>query len=348
MIIFDGNGDAISFNDETSPDTRYTGLTKVHINGQFNRGLALEWFYKLLALFPDIPGELKSAVVVSKFKDLSPEIRNTIWSGLSSVRIHIVDPRPNYRRGDDLLREIWKDEGAPEMLRQMAEKGVSGARSLLARLREIVAESILKDSTAVRVQELGRALVDPFGPVELDELPFFNADKEHLKPPITVRHFGKPTNIVGDVSSWSAKSSAAFQSALDAATIPEDFDEMSYRFGFERILIRRMMNELRRTHAFDKGNERHIKLLESTRRSMIDDLAAHARAFRLVTRPGFVEVESRESYYIQAADFAAGIASDIYASQTLVGVVKHFEYVTYNGVRVSLADAEEEMRREKN
>lgn len=47
---------------------------------------------------------------------------------------------------------------------------------------------------------------------------------------------------------------------------------------------------------------------------------------------------------MQAADFAAGIASDIYATHRLIGVVERFEYVTFNGERVSRTDAEEEMR----
>ncbi|MGA8313239.1 MAG: hypothetical protein WB755_24660 [Terriglobales bacterium] len=58
-----------------------------------------------------------------------------------------------------------------------------------------------------------------------------------------------------------------------------------------------------------------------------------------------MELESKESYYLQAADFGAGIASDIYASHKLIGVVERFEYVTFNGVRVSRSDAEEEMKK---
>ena len=78
---------------------------------------------------------------------------------------------------------------------------------------------------------------------------------------------------------------------------------------------------------------------------MIDELSADERFFALIGRQsGFVELESKESYYVQAADFAAGIASDIYASHKLIGVVERFEYVTFNGERVSRADAEEEMK----
>ena len=59
-----------------------------------------------------------------------------------------------------------------------------------------------------------------------------------------------------------------------------------------------------------------------------------------------MELESKESYYVQAADFAAGISGDIYASHKLIGVVERFEFVSFNGVRVSRADAEHEMKEE--
>jgi len=166
MILFSRDGDAISFNDESSPHSHATGGTKVCINGQVNRALSVEWFYKLLALFPDIPGELKSARIIAGFNKLPTESRNSIWRSLRRVQIHIVDAR------------------------------------------------------------------------------------------------------------W-----------------------------FYRVIAMR--------------------------------------------RPGFIELESKGSHYIQAADFAAGIASDIYASHKLTGVVERFEYVTFNGERVSLSDAEEHVRKEK-
>ena len=48
---------------------------------------------------------------------------------------------------------------------------------------------------------------------------------------------------------------------------------------------------------------------------------------------------------MQAADVAAGIASKLLETENLVAVVKSFEYVTYNGRRLSVSDAEEETRR---
>lgn len=346
MIIFDRSGGAISFNDESSPHTHLTGRTKVCIDAQVNRALSLEWFHKLRALFPDLPGELKSAVVIAKFKDLPVETRDRVWRSLQRVHIHIVDPRPHYRRFDNLVRRSWKNEGAPERLRAMAAEGSPLARYMLDRMREFVAESVLADSTAVKVQLLGRALSDPlFGMNSPESLsPFFGRSSRESAPAITLENFKRgregKRDVVRNVASWSAKAAAAFHAALDAA---EEDDEMT-GFDFGRSLRRRMTQELLPRHAFDKGNRPHIDLLEQTRRSIIDELSANERIYRLGKRPGFVELESKESYYVQAADFAAGIASDIYATHKLIGVVERFEYVTFNGDRVSRADAEEEMK----
>lgn len=349
VIIFDGDDDAISFNDEGSPDSRRTGQTKVHINAQVNRSLSLDWFYRLLAFFPDIRRELKSGIIVAKFKDLPSETRDRIWRSLYRVRIHIVDPRPHYRRAENMLRKSWRKEDAPEKLRQMVAEGSPVARYILATMREMVADLILRNSTAMRVQSLGRAFSDPlFGMKLPDELSFFFGSRRDSTPLITLEDFGRTSdrNVVRNVASWSAKASAAFHAAHDAAWDTDGDDATYGRFDFGRAARRRMAQELLPSHAFDKGNRPHIDLLEHSRQSMIDEFAANDRFYAVIAgRPGFMEVESKESYYVQAADFAAGIASDVYATHRLIGIVGRFEYVSFNGIRVSRADAEEERRK---
>ena len=70
MLIGAGHPDAVSFNDVGSPDGRLTSGLKIHINAQVVRVEDLNWYYKLLQLCPDIPGELKSAVVSERFDNL--------------------------------------------------------------------------------------------------------------------------------------------------------------------------------------------------------------------------------------------------------------------------------------
>jgi hypothetical protein len=124
------------------------------------------------------------------------------------------------------------------------------------------------------------------------------------------------------------------------------------RFADGDFLRRKMAAQLLPVHAFDEGNQKHLNLLEEARSEIFQELAAHDRIYGLIqNRQCIVPAESKESFYVQAADIAAGIASQIYTSQGLVGVIDHFEYfeyVTYNGDRVSRSDAEEEMRRWKS
>ena len=53
----------------------------------------------------------------------------------------------------------------------------------------------------------------------------------------------------------------------------------------------------------------------------------------------FKGIDSKDSYFVQAADFAAGIVTEIWERETLVQVVRSFDYVTYNGKRIGETDA---------
>ena len=52
-----------------------------------------------------------------------------------------------------------------------------------------------------------------------------------------------------------------------------------------------------------------------------------------------IEVDSAGSEHIQAADIAAGIARELWYRWSLVQVVRHFVYVTYNAERLSVDKA---------
>jgi hypothetical protein len=97
------------------------------------------------------------------------------------------------------------------------------------------------------------------------------------------------------------------------------------------------------THAFDGGDDQQLRLLEDARQNVLFELTAD-RPFPTRSKRGVRKLESEKSYFIQAADFASGIASNLYTFYGLLGVVSKFEYVTHNGRRVSKAEAEEDRR----
>jgi hypothetical protein len=104
-----------------------------------------------------------------------------------------------------------------------------------------------------------------------------------------------------------------------------------------------MLRGMQATHAFDAGDDQQLRLLEEAMQNVLSELTADG-PLSIKTRPGITKVASENSYFVQAADFASGIASNIYTFYSLLGVVSKFEYVTYNGRRVSQAEAEEERR----
>jgi hypothetical protein len=65
-----------------------------------------------------------------------------------------------------------------------------------------------------------------------------------------------------------------------------------------------------------------------------------ARILSTFTNPKpFEGIDSKDSYFVQAADFAAGIVTELWERETLVQVVRSFDYVTYNGKRIGEIDA---------
>jgi len=226
----------------------------------------------------------------------------------------------------------------------MTVEGVPGAKDVMRKLIEFSAASILRDSTAVRLRDLARVIGPHFQILGVD------ADLDPSLWPtdpfeIDVRSFGRsPSAMLRSVSQWSAKSAAAFHAALDSFDDPGP-DVVLGRYGLPPIVRTRMASRVLDSHAFDEGNQKHIELLESFRSSVLSILSSgDGHCFNGRVCP-YSQVDSGGSYLIQAADIAAGIASHLFGAGGLVRVVHEFEYVSYNGARISLSEAEEQQRR---
>lgn len=331
LIIQPGDPDAVSFNDDSSPDTRKTSGLKLSIDAQVLPGESLDWFYRLLQLCESVPNELKSDVVWEQFKSASTEVRTLVWAGLSKVRIHIVDPRPYRKTHHEIIRTIYRCDDADAFIRQQIQADQPIGRLLSEMMQVTMAENILNDSMAARVHSLSRYVNEEIGLIteggsqlEVANLSDFGLD---LKP------------LVRKVSIWSAKSAAAFNETYDAFW---DWEEYQGAFPNE-IIRRRMEGRVLKSHAFDKGNSQ-VGLLETARTNILSNLKKPYDISKTFGRKPYTELDSVDSYGIQAADLGSGIASKILEQENLVSVAKRFEYVTYNGRRISVSDAEEETR----
>ncbi|SRR6266566_258413 len=339
MIIRPGDSDAVSFNDDSSPDTRLTSGQKLAVNAQVVPGGSLDWYFRILQLCESVSGELKSAEVWPRFHALRFDDQQRIWAGLSKVRIHVVDPRPYRDRLDEILTRRFKCKDPVKVLAEQLELKNPHAMDLFRKLQIFTAHQILYDSTGARVYSLSRFLDD-------DQM-FFSSHPISQTPDevLQLSEFGRDVKpIVRMVSAWAAKSAAAFHEALDCFL---ESDEAVPYFPND-TMRRRMAARVLNSHAFDKGDERQVELLEGARSNILQNLSpfknAAIRPMSASDRKPYVQVDSRDSYFVQAADIAAGIASKILETDNLEAVVSRFEYVTYNGRRMSVADAEEELR----
>jgi hypothetical protein len=341
MVILPGGVNAASFNDDSSPDTRQTAGQKVSVNAQVIPENSLGWYYKILQLCPSVQGELKSADVWPRFQALDSESRSRIWTGLSKVRIHIVDPTPYKYRLDDILRRVYRWDDPAKVITRQLQSGDPTAFWLSRQTQVWLAENILSDSTGARVHSLSRFLNDGFALHVLKrDQGRRNQEQEEV---LHWTDFGRDTKpLVRKVTTWSAKSAATFHEALDCF---EELDEFA-RYSPDDMIRNRMAKRVLKSHAFDKGNQQQIELLEGARDNILDNLTTYDTISQIQGRRNkpYLQLDSTDSYLVQAADIAAGIASKIYESENLVAVASRFEYVTYNGRRVSIADAEEEIR----
>ena len=80
----------------------------------------------------------------------------------------------------------------------------------------------------------------------------------------------------------------------------------------------------------------HVKWIKEQRVGVLTDLDRRRQFYPSYFLPEpLQELISAESAPIQAADIAAGIARELWVRNNLVHLVSRFEYVTYNGERLS-------------
>lgn len=331
-----------SVSDESSPDSRITGHAKVPVFAQVTADQPLGWFYDLRAAYPHVPGELKGAVVAAQLSSLAPDLRRRVLAGLRGVRIHLTDPRPYLTERDDIYRKAIGVPFPAGELRERAKRGDKIARYLLEAGDDLVGRRILMDSRPVRLAErivvveqvsgLRMRAVDTAAPMGLDIRAQLSAIRS------------KRQSLVTRAAALATKAGPVFSHALDEAFVYRDED---LRFNWASSLYRRVAARLRDLHAFDQGDEAVLGRVQAMRdlvgkaiEELMDPFAGSER-FAIASGVGgsygepIPTVVSADVVQAQAADIAARFAVLTYEREGLVGVTRAFDYVVFNGIRVS-------------
>jgi hypothetical protein len=341
MIISSYPHEAVSFTDDTSPDTRNSKKRNVSIHAQVRRDKKLDWYFDFLSLCQKERGELKSQKVRAIYRDMPAPRRAKLWETLQHVQINITDPLPYMARTEQMAAEVLSRKDAIEYIRDRASANEPWAKDLLERLNNHTAESILLDAPSrtlsfyVQASQglggygLGRYMGDlAFRP------PIPRVSLEPFKSQ-------NPGSIIRNVTQWTSKSASVFTDAIGGV-----FSDSFHPFQADAV-YRRLLD----SHAFDEGNEKAIGWIENQRDEVVryvEYYSDFARAMRYRgRRPSrlYGKIDSRRSYYTQAADIAGGIAAQLYEQGVILEVTKHFNSVMFNGRPITQAEAYEAMRK---
>lgn len=335
MIIPSGPATAASFTDDTSADTRNTKKRHVSIHAKVRRETPLEWYYNLLSLCKQEKGELKSNKVLIAYRNMPPERRVKLWDTLKAVQVNITDALPYQEETNKQLKQALKREDAVDYIRHRASANDPAAKKMLELLNNSTAERILLDAPSRMLAfhsyyarnrggyGLARAIhIDGFGPPPPDHrIPLSRFKSSHQ-------------SIVRTVTEWTSKSASVFSDAMDS---------ISYAGVYEsHPLLDPVFRALRKSHAFDRGNKKLVDLTDDERTEVARSMRYHEFWLKEYPfSPLQEDVDSRKSFYIQASDIAGGIAKQLYENGGIFTVTQNFEYVIFNGRRISQNEAYE-------
>lgn len=332
--------DAVSFTDGTTPFFPPNQRRSVAIEGTTPRDSDLNWYYILLQRYTHVPGELKSEVIIKDFHTQPSNIQQAVWTGMKYVLIHITDVLP-YQQAVVSIIERRAKKGWYDTLKKNAQAKDKISIEMLKWadkfIDDYVSGCLQRGSSASRFVHLMQYLEHPFDlrnylpkidigfrRVEIDYSAAIDPDKTRL----TVRRIAK----------WNTRADAIF------ATAEWDlFKNPSYGiYGIKEQAFR----AISQAYAFDEGDHPAVKWMESARETSVDAMFPYD-FWRKRFLKKLPEVDSKKSYFTQIGDIAAKFAGQIYERGGLIEVTKKFEFVTFNGERITEEIASENVRKWK-
>jgi hypothetical protein len=323
---------AASFTDDTSLPR---AGCRVSIHAQIIREHQISWYFFLKDRTTHDRGEFKDQVL-NTFFGLAERDREKVFKTLRTVRIHIVDPRPYAVDLHDVLQKhLPKGTSVSGFLKRLDDS----TRHLEAVRRTAlssVAERILRDAPAERLKLEYRAWEYSQGLRIMpdDDTAFIDTpvEPEPAAPPFDLTPFEhRNSNILNDVANFVSASASVFLPVLD------EFEKAKEDYFFAAPMAGPWLinSTLGRAHAFDEGHAHAVRWIEGQREAVLSEIDRHKQFYPAYMPQPLLELVSVESVPIQAADIAASIARELWHRHSLPDLVRRFEYVAFNGERLS-------------
>jgi hypothetical protein len=298
-----------------------------HILAQIKNNQNLDWFYRLLRIIQkSSPGEkeYKSDAAVNKLSTLDRENQKIIWNTLQDVMIVIVEPKSYIK---ELGVEITEDYSYVVRLKgegftiSRNDRGIYNAYDDL--LKNTISDLVLVHSPIFSVGS------------SMSQLAILPRREDFFSPENVLSMINQKDSkkkVIGAIKVASRLFTAFFE-VIDPDTrkriVAEmiEYEPIWAASPFHSLLLKEALSSDR---YFDEGDTQSIEIIkrcvqevESSLQYLYDEDS--------LPHPMIAEVDSEQSPYIQAADWATGIARDIYEKGGIDGVKKKFKYIIYNG-----------------
>ncbi len=324
--------EAASFTDDTSLPR--AGL-RVSIHAQIIRQHRINWYFFLKDRTPHDRGEFKDQVLHTFFS-LAETDREKVFKTLCTVRIHIVDPRPYaVNLHDALQKHLPKGTNVSDFLKRL-DASTKHLEPVRRTALEFIAESILRDAPAERLKLVYKAweYSNGLNPISVDDSAYMDMP---AKPHFNLTPFQhRNANVLNDIANFVSASASVFSPTID------EFEKATDDCFFTSPMAGPWLinSTLGRSHAFDEGHSHAVKWIEEQRIEVLAQIDSKRHFYPEYLPQPLQELVSTESVPIQAADIAASIARELWHRNSLPHLVSRFEYVTFNGERLSQARAE--------
>jgi len=311
--------DALSFTDETSRQNTEKTSRRVWTHAQISKFANIQWYLELRRYYPELKGEFKSSRCIDDFYKIPLTMRQRISPGLRGARIHIVDTFAYEAESKQVMRRIFKSDDYENVLR--THENQEFAKYLIVGMEEYVTQQILLDSPAQRLERALQARgMMGFGYYAT----LVRQEQGRRELTLDLDPFKKGRKRMSDkAAKWVSKSGSVMSDAVCFAGLG---------FYGEYEARQQVASMLNAAHAFDQGDDASVEWVKGQRDHFVINTVYGLHTF---LKPLYGDIDSRLSPRTQAADIAARIAQRMYDEHGLPALLDQFDYVTFNGEKIT-------------
>lgn len=300
---------------------------RCHFLGQIRDDQNLDWYYRLLSLIQKsspAEKEYKSHIAVNTLNSLDREGQKSIWNTLQEMMIVILEPRCYLK---ELGVEIGSDSSYVVRLHGIQFKISQSEHDTF-----IYFDNLLKDTISNLIL-VSSPIMDVGG--ALSQLSVAPRREDFFTPEnilLLIKHGDSKKKVMGAIK-LTARMFVTFFEVIDPETRKQLLEEM-IDFGpywdaspFHRALLARALSVNRH---FDDGDTQSIKIMKACVEEVESSLKYYYDEDTL-PHPVIDEIRSETSPFTMAADWAAGIAQDLFEKDGIRGVKLKCRYVIHNG-----------------